>query len=71
MVVATRPSPVRSVSQEEEKARKARLAQERRAKIMAQMSALQKAFIKENAELLASMESEEYVQHHHFFTNIR
>ena len=49
----------RSVSQEEEKARKARLAQERRAKIMAQMSALQKAFIKENAELLASMETEE------------
>lgn len=51
----------RSISQEEEKARKARLAQERRAKIMAQMSALQKAFIKENAELLASMETEGYV----------
>ncbi|XP_078350500.1 E3 ubiquitin-protein ligase UBR2-like [Oculina patagonica] len=48
----------RSTSQEEEKARKAKLAQERRAKIMAQMSALQKAFIKENAELLASMETE-------------
>ena len=51
----------RSTSQEEEKARKAKLAQERRAKIMAQMSALQKAFIKENAELLASMETEGYV----------
>lgn len=38
------------------------MAQERRAKIMAQMSALQKAFIKENAELLASMETDEYVQ---------
>ena len=48
-------------SLEDEKARKTRLAQERRAKIMAQMSALQKAFIKENAELLASMESKEYV----------
>ena len=56
---------MRSVSQEEEKARKARLAQERRAKIMAQMSALQKAFIKENAELLASMETGEYVQFCH------
>lgn len=51
----------RTTSQEEEKARKARLAQERRAKIMAQMSALQKAFIKENAELLASMETDGYV----------
>jgi len=51
----------RSTSQEEEKARRAKLAQERRAKIMAQMSALQKAFIKENAELLASMETEGYI----------
>lgn len=58
-VRTARPSLGRSVSQEEEKARKARLAQERRAKIMAQMSALQKAFIKENAELLASMETED------------
>jgi len=64
-VGTARPSLVRSVSQEEEKARKARLAQERRAKIMAQMSALQKAFIKENAELLASMETGEYVQFCH------
>ena len=56
-----RPSLDRNTSQDEEKARKVRLAQERRAKIMAQMSALQKAFIKENAELLASMETEEYV----------
>lgn len=50
----------RSISQEEEKAKRARLAQERRAKIMAQMSALQKSFIKENAALLASMENEDY-----------
>lgn len=57
-VGATRPTTERSVSQEEEKAKRTRLAQERRAKIMAQMSALQKAFIKENAELLASMETE-------------
>lgn len=49
----------RSISQEEEKAKRVRLAQERRAKIMAQMSALQKSFIKENAALLASMENEE------------
>lgn len=61
-VCRTRPSLERIVSQEEEKAKKARMAQERRAKIMAQMSALQKAFIKENAELLASMETDEYVQ---------
>ena len=52
----------RSISQEEEKAKRARLAQERRAKIMAQMSALQKSFIKENAALLASMENEEKVK---------
>ena len=57
---AARPSLARSVSQEEEKARRAKLAQERRAKVMAQMSALQKVFIKENAQLLASMEAEEY-----------
>ena len=61
-VCRTRPSLERIVSQEEEKAKKARMAQERRAKIMAQMSALQTAFIKENAELLASMETDEYVQ---------
>lgn len=57
---AARPSLARSVSQEEEKARRAKLAQERRAKVMAQMSALQKVFIKENAQLLASMEAQEY-----------
>lgn len=43
------------------------MAQEKRAKIMAQMSALQKAFIKENAQLLASMETDEYVQNFCFF----
>lgn len=59
-VGAARPSLARSVSQEEERARRAKLAQERRAKVMAQMSALQKVFIKENAQLLASMEAEEY-----------
>ena len=62
-VSTSRPSLVRIVSQEEEKAKKARLAQERRAKIMAQISALQKAFIKKNADLLASMETDEYVHH--------
>lgn len=45
------------------------MAQERRAKIMAQMSALQKAFIKENAQLLASMETDEYVRNFCFFTD--
>lgn len=59
-VGAARPSLARSVSQEEEKARRAKLAQERRAKVMAQMSALQKVFIKENAQLLASMEAEDF-----------
>lgn len=58
-VSTSRPSLVRIVSQEEEKAKKARLAQERRAKIMAQISALQKAFIKKNADLLASMETDD------------
>lgn len=45
------------------------MAQQRRAKIMAQMSALQKAFIKENAQLLASMETDEYVRNFCFFTD--
>ena len=42
-------------SLQDEKERKARLARERREKIMAQMSEAQKAFIKENAELLAAV----------------
>ncbi|XP_029189284.2 E3 ubiquitin-protein ligase UBR2-like [Acropora millepora] len=70
-VCRTRPSLERIVSQEEEKAKKARMAQERRAKIMAQMSALQKAFIKENAELLASMETDDNnsAESHHMVTS--
>ncbi|XP_048585826.1 E3 ubiquitin-protein ligase UBR2 isoform X2 [Nematostella vectensis] len=50
-----RPARKDTSQLEDEKARKARLAQQRRAKIMAQMSALQKAFIKENSDLLESM----------------
>lgn len=43
---------------EEDKKRKAELAAKRRAKIMAQMSAMQKNFIKDNAELFEHTSTE-------------
>ncbi|XP_078001009.1 E3 ubiquitin-protein ligase UBR2-like [Glandiceps talaboti] len=43
---------------EEEKKRKAELAKQRRARIMAQMSAMQRNFIKENAELFEETSTE-------------
>ena len=46
--------PGTSVKQEAEKKRKADIAAKRRARIMAQMSKMQRNFIKENADLFES-----------------
>ena len=46
------------VNLEREKKRKAEIAAKRRARIMAQMSEMQKNFIKENAELFESTNTE-------------
>ena len=55
----TRPKRQDSKSDlEDEKAIKARIAQERRNKIMAQMSAMQKAFISGHADLLKAIDTE-------------
>lgn len=51
-------APAVNASAEREKKRKAELAAKRRARIMAQMSQMQKNFIQENAELFESTNTE-------------
>lgn len=52
------PTPTDLLAKSEKKKKKAELAAKRRNRIMAQMSAMQKSFIKDNAELFASASTE-------------